>query len=301
MPKILVVDDSVTMRRVLEYTFAGQEGFEVVTFDNGDAALAAAGQGADLLIVDSSMSPDGYELGQRAKTNAATANVPVLLLTSTHHPVDPDRVKAAGIDEHVNKPFDSTTFIDKAKDVMSRPRRAPAAGAVAAGAVAAAPAAPPAAARPAAAPIPGVVRPAAPAPARPAASAPAPLGTPTTTAAIPLTTQKPAITKPVAKSPEPELLIDDDEPVITTEGAPTSATPAPAPQAPVARPRAVSTATAAATQAVASKLDGQGLSEEQIQAVLALTREVVERVVWEVVPDLAETLIREEIRRLTSA
>jgi hypothetical protein len=33
--------------------------------------------------------------------------------------------------------------------------------------------------------------------------------------------------------------------------------------------------------------------------VLALSRDVIEKVVWEVVPDLAETLIREEIRRLT--
>jgi hypothetical protein len=33
--------------------------------------------------------------------------------------------------------------------------------------------------------------------------------------------------------------------------------------------------------------------------VLALSREVVEQVVWEVVPVLAETIIKEEIRRLT--
>lgn len=43
-----------------------------------------------------------------------------------------------------------------------------------------------------------------------------------------------------------------------------------------------------------------GLTPEQVQAVLTLTREVVERVVWEVVPDLAETIIREEIARLTA-
>lgn len=43
-----------------------------------------------------------------------------------------------------------------------------------------------------------------------------------------------------------------------------------------------------------------GLSPAQVEAVTALTREVVERVVWEVVPQLAETLIREELRRLTA-
>jgi hypothetical protein len=36
-----------------------------------------------------------------------------------------------------------------------------------------------------------------------------------------------------------------------------------------------------------------------VQAVLALSREVVEKVVWEVVPVLAETMIKEELKRLT--
>ena len=51
---------------------------------------------------------------------------------------------------------------------------------------------------------------------------------------------------------------------------------------------------------LARKLAEMELAPEQIDGVLALTREVVEQVVWEVVPDLAETLIREEIQRLTA-
>jgi hypothetical protein len=43
-----------------------------------------------------------------------------------------------------------------------------------------------------------------------------------------------------------------------------------------------------------------GLSSEQLTAVVAVAREVVERVAWEVVPELAETIIREEVKRLTS-
>jgi hypothetical protein len=51
---------------------------------------------------------------------------------------------------------------------------------------------------------------------------------------------------------------------------------------------------------LAGKLQGLGLTEAQVQGVLALSREVIEQVVWEVVPVLAETMIQEEIRRLTS-
>lgn len=50
----------------------------------------------------------------------------------------------------------------------------------------------------------------------------------------------------------------------------------------------------------ADKLLGLGLTSQQVEAVLALSRDVVERVVWEVVPPLAETMIREEITRLTA-
>ena len=68
--------------------------------------------------------------------------------------------------------------------------------------------------------------------------------------------------------------------------------PAPAP--------AVAAAATAAMGTLAQKLGGLGLSQAQVEGVLALSREVVEQVVWEVVPDLAETIIREEIRRLTA-
>ncbi|HKQ67730.1 MAG TPA: response regulator, partial [Polyangiaceae bacterium] len=65
---------------------------------------------------------------------------------------------------------------------------------------------------------------------------------------------------------------------------------------------AIGAAIAAATSngPLAAKLANLGLSEAQVTGVLALSREVVEKVVWEVVPVLAETMIKEEIRRLTS-
>lgn len=56
----------------------------------------------------------------------------------------------------------------------------------------------------------------------------------------------------------------------------------------------------AANGQLAAKLAHLGLTDVQVSAVLTLSREVVEKVVWEVVPVLAETMIREEIKRLTS-
>ena len=56
---------------------------------------------------------------------------------------------------------------------------------------------------------------------------------------------------------------------------------------------------AAASGDLAGKLQGLGLSADQVQGVLSLSRDVIEQVVWEVVPTLAEALIKEEIARLT--
>jgi hypothetical protein len=61
----------------------------------------------------------------------------------------------------------------------------------------------------------------------------------------------------------------------------------------------VSAAATAANGQLAGKLGEMGLTPAQADAVLALSREVIERVVWEVVPVIAETLIKEEIARLT--
>lgn len=117
----------------------------------------------------------------------------------------------------------------------------------------------------------------------------------------------------------------------TTETAPSMPSPiaaAPAAPAPAARPAASAPAAASAASAasspspttkaastpmqtssassVASAVNGNmagrlaelGLTPTQVDGVLALSRETVERVVWEVVPQLAEALIKEEIARL---
>ena len=71
--------------------------------------------------------------------------------------------------------------------------------------------------------------------------------------------------------------------------------------APPAAPIVLSDAADAAAAQIAAKSGSLGLTPDQVAAIARLTKEVVERVVWEVVPDLAETIIREEIRRLTRA
>lgn len=302
MPKILAVDDSATMRRIYEMTFAGQDGMEVVTVDSGDAAIRyVMERGADIVLADASMNgTTGYDVARALREQPGTASTPVVLLASAQAPFDAERARASGIDDHILKPFDTQSLIDKARDVMSRGRGA-------------------------------VKVPSAPAAARPVAAAPvaaAPMRNPTMASAVPVAptpavgsavaAPRPAANRATASFGAPP---GGKPPMAVPPSAIVGAAPAPravvpvAPVAPIAltakKPaleladepaptNKVSSAAAAATSEMAGKLSGMGLSPEQVQGILALSREVIERVVWEVVPDMAERMIRDEIKRLTS-
>lgn len=351
--KILVVDDSATMRKILEMTFAGEDA-QVVTADNAPAALAKAGDfRPNVILADTSMKPDGYELAQALRGQPTLAGTPLIVLASQQNPYDAARGSTSGVDDHIVKPFDTQALIDKVKAVVARGR----AGAPAPSPAAAAPQAPVAAP---AVPMPAAPRPPAP-PTPAAASAAAPprdlkrtmaFGTPLAPIANPVgpvqrTTESTVGPLPVAPPPAPKpaappaLELDDEpielRPAVVKPAAPApvaaptpprppapavpaptapkppapaaapvaapAPTPSPAPVAPVAAASAPVAKVAAATSsngALAGKLAGLGLDAQQVAGVLALSREVIEQVVWEVVPDLAETIIREEIKRLTA-
>ena len=105
----------------------------------------------------------------------------------------------------------------------------------------------------------------------------------------------PAATPIASVSRAPTLLGAQLPPEVTPKPVPA---PAAAPTLGAAQP-AVAAAMSGNGVDFAQKLGSLGLTPQQVEGVLSLSREVVERVVWEVVPTLAETLIREEIQRLT--
>lgn len=267
---ILVADDSVTMRRILELTFQGEDA-RVTTVENGESAVRKASElTPDVVFADLSMSGmDGYAVASAIKSAPGLERTAVVVMASQKHPYDEEKGKAAGVDDHILKPFDTQHVIDRVKQVLAKPRVVPGTARTGVAPAAVAAAAAPAANRIGTKTIAfGKPPSAANAPAIPVAAPAAPIRPQVAAAA-------PAFAAPAAAA---------------AKAAPVAA-PAPAP---------VSSAVAAASSDLEHKLSGLGLSAEQVAAVLSLSREVVERVVWEVVPDLAETLIKEEIRRLTA-
>jgi hypothetical protein len=167
----------------------------------------------------------------------------------------------------------------------------------------------PAGARPAAAPAPPAAAAAAPAAARPGQPTSSP-----TAPAMPSPAMQRAKTliynPPNASAQPPAAAVRAPAgptpvsglPTTTATKAPTQtvvSADAPAPRQPVGADGAGSPVAAQVNGQMAAKLGELGLSPAQAEAVLALSRDIVERVVWEVVPVLAETIIKEEISRLT--
>src|SRR6476660_5823240 len=139
--RILIADDSVTIQKAFAMTFAGSDDVTVSGARSADEGLALAQRThPDLVIADGVMpGRSGYDLCASIKADPALRAVPVLILASTQQPYDAARGQKAGADGQLAKPWDTTTMMDKVREVLRV--GSPAAGA---GVPAAPPAAPPA-------------------------------------------------------------------------------------------------------------------------------------------------------------
>ena len=104
--RILVVDDSATIRRSAE-TMLANEGCEVITAENGFEALSKVTRHhPDLIFVDIMMPRlDGYQTCAIIKNNAEFRDTPVVMLTSKDGLFDMARGRVVGSDQYLTKPF----------------------------------------------------------------------------------------------------------------------------------------------------------------------------------------------------
>jgi twitching motility two-component system response regulator PilG len=104
--RILVVDDSATIRRSAE-TMLANEGYEVITAENGFEALSKITRyQPDLIFVDIMMPRlDGYQTCAIIKNNAEFRSTPVVMLTSKDGLFDMARGRVVGSDQYLTKPF----------------------------------------------------------------------------------------------------------------------------------------------------------------------------------------------------
>lgn len=110
--KILLADDSVTAQNMGRKILA-DAGYEVITVNNGSAALKKIGeQRPDLIVLDVYMPGySGLEVCQRLKDVGDTAQIPILLTVGKLEPFKPEEAKRARADGFIVKPFEASELL----------------------------------------------------------------------------------------------------------------------------------------------------------------------------------------------
>jgi CheY-like chemotaxis protein len=119
--KILLADDSPTIRRLVTQTFADGK-FEIVAVSNGDAAIKALEEKRpDIVLADIYMpGKNGYEVCAYVRNHARLAATPVVLLVGAFDAFDEEVARQSGATANITKPFEPGALIELVKSLVSQ-------------------------------------------------------------------------------------------------------------------------------------------------------------------------------------
>ncbi len=117
--KLLLADDSITIQRVIELTFADED-ITVSAVGDGDQAVERIeADPPDIVLADVGMPKrDGYEVAAYVKSRPELAHIPVVLLTGAFEPIDQARAAEVGCDGVLAKPFEPQMVINRVKQLL---------------------------------------------------------------------------------------------------------------------------------------------------------------------------------------
>ncbi len=118
--KILLVDDEKDIIEFLEYNLV-QEGYNVISANNGEKALEMLAEKPDLIVLDVLMPKmNGYETCSKIREIEAFKTVPVLFLTAKISEMDEVHGLSLGADDYITKPISPKKFIARVKANLRR-------------------------------------------------------------------------------------------------------------------------------------------------------------------------------------
>ena len=119
-PVVMIVDDSRTVRKLVQITLT-RTGYDVMEAEDGVEALnAIAARRPDLILSDINMPKlDGYQLCKLVKKHDRTKDIPVVMLSGKDGVFDKLRGTMAGSDDFISKPFESDDLCRKVAQYLS--------------------------------------------------------------------------------------------------------------------------------------------------------------------------------------
>ncbi|HLC40573.1 MAG TPA: response regulator [Methylomirabilota bacterium] len=118
--RILTVEDSATMRRIIRNTLKRVGYDDVLEAENGQMALAKlATEKIDFVITDWSMPEmNGLDFILEVRRNESTKHLPVLMITTVAEREDILTALKAGVNNYIVKPFDADTLKTKIDQIL---------------------------------------------------------------------------------------------------------------------------------------------------------------------------------------
>jgi CheY-like chemotaxis protein len=119
MHKLLLADDSVTIQRVIELTFSGED-VQVVAVNDGEQAITRIPlERPDIVLADIAMPKrSGYDVAAFVKGRADLEHIPVVLLAGAFEPVDQSRAEQVKCDGVLIKPFEPRQVISRVRELI---------------------------------------------------------------------------------------------------------------------------------------------------------------------------------------
>ena len=121
IPTVMVVDDSVTVRKVTG-RFLEREGFRVITAKDGvDAMRVLQDNTPEVMLLDIEMPRmDGFEVARLVRSTQRLKNLPIIMITSRTGEKHRDRALAMGVDHYLGKPYQEDVLMAAVRDMLDR-------------------------------------------------------------------------------------------------------------------------------------------------------------------------------------
>jgi len=120
LTKIMVVDDSITVRKITARLLERQ-GMETLTAKDGfDAMAKLQTYTPDLMLLDVEMPRmDGYELATQIRNNPDLKHLPIIMITSRTGIKHREKAQKLGINRYLGKPFNDIELMENIRDLLS--------------------------------------------------------------------------------------------------------------------------------------------------------------------------------------
>lgn len=118
--KVLVVEDSPTMRQLIVFALKRIRGFQIVEANDGvDGLKKLSAERFDLILTDINMPiMDGLKLVSMVRNDPNYKNTPIIVITTEGATEDRERALALGANEYITKPIQTMKILETVKKLM---------------------------------------------------------------------------------------------------------------------------------------------------------------------------------------